>query len=591
MLRSLLKLLFAITLVDGVWSLENCTVPIPFQIEKKCDKIIEHYKHIDIAVYIEVPYMIPMEEVCWKCVLTFEPKCEERLTWAFKGACYWYTDTECAHECKGTNSRLRRLVKKAPVIPAEHNIPPPSSTSMRHRYRSNTKQGDHCLTKNKNGSLSLTFCNDNEPAQHFSLYPIEDEFLVLSAPKKILTACEIRRNEDYFKCNVPGCMITQCDSNGIFIPKQCHLSIGYTGTCWCVDSEGQEISGTRTEPGEPQPECEEPGSPLKQGMAEENQLKVVGAGMGMGKSAGKGKGKGKGKGQKKNRNGRSLLSTHQNKKRGGGLGKKNKKNKTPIPVKDLVEKKKPDGLCDFGMKFHKQWGNNIIKCTNTLNSCQVYEKVNQEFGGTCQDFCEGFNLLCKTGWKDLSDYTCEKGLEIGCIDHDGYTSDHICECVVPKCGCDQCIPVPQDVEVERCVNEIELPEFYSAPLTDWSLAMISQKCQHCVHKKDFSCQSDPWVPSGNRCVHHAVSTCKKVCNLGPKFPRDTFNPLNDKVCLASSGMFDTCGPEHVLQIVRLPHGLVEVKKNKMCLSITGKMVGFTPCKKKQAHQWYLEVVL
>ncbi|KAE8280427.1 Nidogen-1 [Larimichthys crocea] len=42
-----------------------------------------------------------------------------------------------------------------------------------------------------------------------------------------------------------GQYIPTCDENGAYEPMQCHGSTGY---CWCVDRNGQEISGTRSGP-------------------------------------------------------------------------------------------------------------------------------------------------------------------------------------------------------------------------------------------------------------------------------------------------------------------------------------------------------
>lgn len=50
-----------------------------------------------------------------------------------------------------------------------------------------------------------------------------------------------------------GQYIPMCDESGVYEPMQCHGSTGY---CWCVDQNGQEISGTRSEPGS-QPMCKE----------------------------------------------------------------------------------------------------------------------------------------------------------------------------------------------------------------------------------------------------------------------------------------------------------------------------------------------
>uniref|UniRef100_A0A7N5ZTL7 Nidogen 2a (osteonidogen) n=1 Tax=Anabas testudineus TaxID=64144 RepID=A0A7N5ZTL7_ANATE len=56
-----------------------------------------------------------------------------------------------------------------------------------------------------------------------------------------------------------GAFIPQCDSDGRYRPLQCH---GSTGHCWCVDSRGQERAGTRTAPGAPPKDCDEPGETL-----------------------------------------------------------------------------------------------------------------------------------------------------------------------------------------------------------------------------------------------------------------------------------------------------------------------------------------
>ncbi|XP_056616657.1 nidogen-1 [Triplophysa dalaica] len=45
---------------------------------------------------------------------------------------------------------------------------------------------------------------------------------------------------------LPGRFVPTCDAQGEYEPMQCHESIGQ---CWCVDPDGQEISGSRTGPG------------------------------------------------------------------------------------------------------------------------------------------------------------------------------------------------------------------------------------------------------------------------------------------------------------------------------------------------------
>uniref|UniRef100_A0A8C1BYY7 Nidogen 2 n=1 Tax=Cyprinus carpio carpio TaxID=630221 RepID=A0A8C1BYY7_CYPCA len=57
-----------------------------------------------------------------------------------------------------------------------------------------------------------------------------------------------------------GAFIPQCDEEGQYRPQQCH---GSTGHCWCVDSRGQERAGTRTPPGAPRINCDEPVTPTQ----------------------------------------------------------------------------------------------------------------------------------------------------------------------------------------------------------------------------------------------------------------------------------------------------------------------------------------
>ena len=47
-----------------------------------------------------------------------------------------------------------------------------------------------------------------------------------------------------------------CDAEGMFVPLQCFEHDTYGKQCWCVDSSGQEIKGTRMDNGTA-PECGE----------------------------------------------------------------------------------------------------------------------------------------------------------------------------------------------------------------------------------------------------------------------------------------------------------------------------------------------
>ncbi|KAG7466181.1 hypothetical protein MATL_G00162000 [Megalops atlanticus] len=73
-----------------------------------------------------------------------------------------------------------------------------------------------------------------------------------------------------------GTFIPQCDEEGQYRPLQCH---GSTGHCWCVDSRGQERAGTRTPPGTPPTNCDQPvhpGRPKTQCEQHRDSLQGVG---------------------------------------------------------------------------------------------------------------------------------------------------------------------------------------------------------------------------------------------------------------------------------------------------------------------------
>ncbi|XP_034533825.1 nidogen-2 isoform X2 [Notolabrus celidotus] len=81
-------------------------------------------------------------------------------------------------------------------------------------------------------------------------------------PERPKTHCEHHRDgvqttspEGY---PIVGAFVPLCDTNGRYVPLQCH---GSTGHCWCVDRNGQERSGTRTPPGTTPTDCDKPDEP------------------------------------------------------------------------------------------------------------------------------------------------------------------------------------------------------------------------------------------------------------------------------------------------------------------------------------------
>ncbi|XP_077147380.1 saxiphilin-like [Ranitomeya variabilis] len=71
------------------------------------------------------------------------------------------------------------------------------------------------------------------------------ETICIKERNKVLSAIEPLR----------GAFVPDCDEKGYFSPLQFHGSTGYS---WCVTKNGEEIQGTRTEPGQTPPTCEVP---------------------------------------------------------------------------------------------------------------------------------------------------------------------------------------------------------------------------------------------------------------------------------------------------------------------------------------------
>uniref|UniRef100_A0AAY4C9V9 Thyroglobulin type-1 domain-containing protein n=1 Tax=Denticeps clupeoides TaxID=299321 RepID=A0AAY4C9V9_9TELE len=61
------------------------------------------------------------------------------------------------------------------------------------------------------------------------------------------TPCESERSAASQAANV---FVATCDANGAYAPTQCQSD----GQCWCVNSEGKEVFGTRQD-GQPIKNC------------------------------------------------------------------------------------------------------------------------------------------------------------------------------------------------------------------------------------------------------------------------------------------------------------------------------------------------
>uniref|UniRef100_A0A665TN62 Nidogen 2a (osteonidogen) n=1 Tax=Echeneis naucrates TaxID=173247 RepID=A0A665TN62_ECHNA len=94
-------------------------------------------------------------------------------------------------------------------------------------------------------------------------FELTRNFIGVSSQIRPKTHCEQHR--DSVRTTSPegypiiGAFAPQCDAEGQYLSRQCH---GSSGHCWCVDSNGQERPGTRTSPGTPSVDCDNPGEIL-----------------------------------------------------------------------------------------------------------------------------------------------------------------------------------------------------------------------------------------------------------------------------------------------------------------------------------------
>lgn len=87
----------------------------------------------------------------------------------------------------------------------------------------------------------------------FSKFRFSDERTYFFSLNPGLSTCQ-KRFEESFLFPPLGRFVPSCNDDGRFQERQCHPS---TGHCWCVDSYGTELLGTRTRG---RPNCTAPGN-------------------------------------------------------------------------------------------------------------------------------------------------------------------------------------------------------------------------------------------------------------------------------------------------------------------------------------------
>lgn len=98
----------------------------------------------------------------------------------------------------------------------------------------------HSLTHSVHSDLSLPLLSTLFTASHFLYTHTHLFFYPHPACEHQRTLLEHRARE----AGIPAgrVYLPECDAEGAFLSTQCHPA---TLTCWCVDTQGQEVPGTR----------------------------------------------------------------------------------------------------------------------------------------------------------------------------------------------------------------------------------------------------------------------------------------------------------------------------------------------------------
>jgi len=88
---------------------------------------------------------------------------------------------------------------------------------------------------------SQCWCVDEQGSKFADTVTACATFTTDCAVRRSLSSCQAQKAKDTANCaGKMGCFVTQCNAYGDFQPKQYR-----DGGCWCVDSLGQELNGTR----------------------------------------------------------------------------------------------------------------------------------------------------------------------------------------------------------------------------------------------------------------------------------------------------------------------------------------------------------
>ncbi|XP_052436985.1 nidogen-2 isoform X4 [Carassius gibelio] len=208
----------------------------------------------------------------------FIPQCDEEGQYRSQ-QCHGSTGHCWCVDSRGQERAGTRTPPGAPAINCDEPVRPKTQCEQ-HRDSLRSRDGDVPLTgafipqcdeegqyrsQQCHGSTGHCWCVDSRGQERAGTRtPPGAPAINCDEPVRPKTQCEQHRDSLRSRDgDVPltGAFIPQCDEEGQYRSQQCH---GSTGHCWCVDSRGQERAGTRTPPGAPAINCDEPERPKTQ---------------------------------------------------------------------------------------------------------------------------------------------------------------------------------------------------------------------------------------------------------------------------------------------------------------------------------------
>ncbi|XP_067311913.1 nidogen-2 isoform X1 [Pseudorasbora parva] len=204
----------------------------------------------------------------------FVPECDEEGQYR-RQQCHGSTGHCWCVDSRGQERAGTRTPPGTPRINCDEPVPPKTQCEQ---HRDSLQSGDvpqlgafvpECDEEGQyrrqqcHGSTGHCWCVDSRGQERAGTRtPPGTPRINCDEPVRPKTQCEQHR-DSLQNGDVPqlGAFVPECDEEGQYRRQQCH---GSTGHCWCVDSRGQERAGTRTPPGTPRINCDEPVRPKTQ---------------------------------------------------------------------------------------------------------------------------------------------------------------------------------------------------------------------------------------------------------------------------------------------------------------------------------------